>query len=246
MRTFGLIGYPLSHSFSENFFSEKFLKDGVRDAEYRLFPIDNIVKLPELLVSNPSLCGLNVTIPYKQTVFPFLDFVDEVAKEIGAVNCIDIQRANGKPYLRGYNTDAYGFEASLIPLLKPWHTRALVFGNGGAAKAVRFVLKKLNIDCTVISRQSGFMSYEDLDSSIMANHTLLINTTPLGMHPNIHGVPAIPYKLIGEKHLAYDLVYNPEQTQFLKNAQENGGSVKSGLEMLYLQAEKSWYIWNRE
>ena len=246
MRMFGLIGYPLSHSFSEKFFSDKFLEEGIRDVEYKLFPIEDISKLSDLVFLNKSLCGLNVTIPYKQAVFPFLDFVHETAKEIGAVNCIAIHRLDSKAYLRGYNTDAYGFEQSLIPLLKPRHTRALIFGNGGAAKAVMYVLGKLKIDYAVVSRQAGFMNYEDVDSSTLASHTLLINTTPLGMHPNIELAPEIPYEFISKNHLAYDLIYNPDKTQFLKNAEKKGAAIKNGLEMLHLQADKSWYIWNRE
>lgn len=246
MRTFGLIGFPLSHSFSAQFFSEKFQKESIDDAYYQLFPIENISKISGIIDSDPSLCGLNVTIPYKQSIMPLLDYVDPAAFEIGAVNCISINRKNREIQLMGYNTDVFGFEKSLLPMLKPWHSHALVFGNGGAAKAVTYVLRKLKIEYQLVSRQSNMMNYENIDSSILAKYTLLINTTPLGMHPNTESAPAIPYQFLTNKHLVYDLVYNPKETQFLRNAFEYGATTKNGLEMLYLQAEKSWYIWNGE
>ena len=246
MRKFGLIGFPLSHSFSKKFFSEKFEREQISDCEYELYPIENIHSLPLLLTDNKSLSGLNVTIPYKLEVLPFLNEIDEAARQIGAVNCISIKEEHGQRILSGHNTDAYGFEASLSPLLKPHHTKALVLGDGGAAKAVKYVLKRLNIPFLVVSRRSGTenISYSDVTSHLLQEYTLLINTTPLGMSPNLEGFPDIPYSALSEKHLAYDLVYNPEETLFLKKAASYGAGVKNGLEMLYLQAERSWHIWN--
>ena len=246
MRKFGLIGFPLSHSFSKKFFTEKFKREHISDCEYELFPIERIQSLPELLVKNESLSGLNVTIPYKLEVMPFLDKIDEAAGEIGAVNCIAIKRENRDRILSGHNTDAYGFEASLAPLLRPHHTKALVLGDGGAAKAVKYILNRLNIPFLVVSRRSEDenISYKDVTAHLLQEYTLLINTTPLGMSPNLDGCPDIPYSALSEKHLAYDLIYNPEETLFLKKSASYGAVVKNGLEMLYLQAERSWHIWN--
>lgn len=245
MRKFGLIGFPLSHSFSKKFFSEKFEREQISECEYELYPIENIHSLPELL-ARESLSGLNVTIPYKLEILPFLSTIDEAAEQIGAVNCVSIKLENGKQLLSGHNTDAYGFEASLSPLLKPHHTKALVLGDGGAAKAVKFVLNRLNIPFLVVSRRTGGqnISYSDVTSHLLQEYTILINTTPLGMTPILEGHPDIPYPALSAKHLAYDLVYNPEETVFLKKAALYGASVKNGLEMLYLQAERSWHIWN--
>ncbi len=246
MRKFGLIGFPLSHSFSKKFFSEKFLREEIEGCEYELYPIESTQSLPELLTANSTLFGLNVTIPHKLAVLPFLDEVDEAAKEIGAVNCISIARSEGKRTLKGYNTDAYGFEESLKPLLDTTHKKALVFGDGGAAKAVKYVLNKLGIPFLVVSRKSSnnTISYASVTNEVLEEYTILINTTPLGMSPNVGTYPEIPYNALSDKHLAYDLVYNPEETLFLQKARAHGAKIKSGLEMLYLQAERSWYIWN--
>ena len=246
MKTFGLIGFPLSHSFSARYFTEKFLREGIADCRFQLFPLEHIGGFSRLIDEQSSLCGLNVTIPYKQQIIPFLHTMDAAAAEIGAVNCIAFSRTHGMLRLKGYNTDAYGFESSLVPLLKPWHQQALIFGNGGAATAVKYVLQKLNISYRVVSRTPGDLTYGELDRSFMESHTLLINTTPLGMHPDTEKCPDIPYQYMGEKHLAYDLIYNPAETRFLHTAAARGSVIKNGLEMLYLQAEKSWYIWNRE
>ncbi|ETZ19511.1 shikimate dehydrogenase [Pedobacter sp. V48] len=247
MRKFGLIGFPLSHSFSKKFFTEKFLNENIPDCEYELFPIEHIELLPELISKNVELEGLNVTIPYKLAVLPFLNEVDEAAEQIGAVNCISIHRNNGKELLTGYNTDAYGFEESLKPMLNEHHKKALIFGDGGAAKAVKYVLNKLSIPFIVVTRSPTLDSilYDAVTSELLQDYTVLINTTPLGMSPNTETCPDIPYEALTERHLAYDLVYNPEETTFLAKSGTSGASVKNGLEMLYLQAERSWYIWNK-
>ena len=247
MKTYGLIGYPLSHSFSKKYFTEKFQNEGITDHQYELFPIADIKLLPDLLSENPSLCGLNVTIPHKVNVLCYLNEVDEAAEKIGAVNCIAIKKFEGENYLKGYNTDAYGFEESLKPLLKPQHTKALVFGDGGAAKAVKYVLEKLNIQYQVVVRTAvlGAILYSEITPDILASHQLLINTTPLGMTPNVDTFPEIDYSLLGAEYLAYDLVYNPLETAFLAKAAERGAAIKNGLEMLYKQAEKAWAIWNK-
>lgn len=247
MKTYGLIGYPLSHSFSKKYFTEKFHNEGITDHQYELFPIADIKSLPDLLSENPSLFGLNVTIPHKVNVLCYLNEVDEAAEKIGAVNCISIRSFEGESYLKGYNTDAYGFEESLKPLLGPQHNKALVFGDGGAAKAVKYVLEKLNIEYQVVVRKAtaGTILYSEITPEILAAHKLLINTTPLGMSPNVDTFPDIDYSLIGPGHLAYDLVYNPLETAFLVKAAAGGARTKNGLEMLHQQAEKAWAIWNK-
>lgn len=247
MKTYGLIGYPLSHSFSKKYFTEKFQNEGITDHQYELFPIADIKSLPDLLNDHPSLCGLNVTIPHKVNVLCYLNEVDEAAEKIGAVNCISIKYFEGETYLKGFNTDAYGFEESLKPLIRPQHNKALVFGDGGAAKAVKYVLEKLNIQYQVVVRTAapGAILYSEITPEILTSHQLLINTTPLGMSPNIDTFPEIDYSLVGPGHLAYDLVYNPLETAFLAKAAERGAAVKNGLEMLYKQAEKAWTIWNK-
>jgi len=246
MRKFGLIGYPLSHSFSKKFFTEKFRAEQISNCEYELYPIADIDLFSKLISEEPDLRGINVTIPYKLQVMSFLDEMDEASTEIGAVNCIAVERKNEGQWLKGYNTDAYGFEESLKPLLKSHHHKALVFGDGGAAKAVKYVLKKLGIPFLVVSRKHGQdgIGYEQVTPELLQEYTILINTTPLGMSPDTTSCPDIPYSALTDKHLAYDLVYNPAETTFLQKAQARGASVKNGMEMLYLQAERSWFIWN--
>lgn len=204
MNLYGLIGYPLSHSFSKKYFTEKFAGESIADAVYELFPIEQIELLPGVLAANPQLRGLNVTIPYKEQVLPYLTSLSPAVQEIGACNCIRIQGVA----LTGFNTDVIGFEQSLLPLLKTHHTRALVLGTGGAAKAVLWVLKRNNIQTQTVSRtgSGGALRYEDLDASVIAAHTLIINTTPLGMQPNVNSLPSLPYAAISERHLCYDLV----------------------------------------
>jgi shikimate dehydrogenase len=246
MRTFGLIGFPLSHSFSKKFFTEKFNNEKIAGCRYELFPLERIEQFVDLLSDQPSLHGVNVTIPYKVQVLPFLDEMDDAAKEIGAVNCIHVGRKNAERWIKGYNTDAYGFTESLKPLLKEHHKKALIFGDGGAAKAVKYVLKQLQIPYLVVTRNPApdTVLYSAVTEGILNEYQLLINTTPLGMSPNLDSCPLIPYQFVTDQHLAYDLVYNPEETKFLNLVKAQGGTIKNGLEMLYLQAERSWYIWN--
>lgn len=246
MKKFGLIGFPLSHSFSKKFFSGKFENEQIADCSYELFPIEKADEMMELIQKNPSLCGLNVTIPHKVNVIPFLSEIDNAAKEIGAVNCISISQNGDKPMLKGYNTDAYGFSESLKPLLEKHHQKALIFGDGGAAKAVKYVLNQLQIPYISVVRNPApnAILYSAISEEILREYTVLINTTPLGMSPNLDSYPPIPYQFLTAQHLAYDLVYNPEETEFLKKAKNQGAKIKNGLEMLYLQAERSWYIWN--
>lgn len=241
MRLFGLIGYPLSQSFSKKYFTEKFLNEGIADATYELFELENIQQFPSLLQKH-SLSGINVTIPYKQDVMAYLDELDEEAQAIGAVNCIKVE--NGK--LKGFNTDAPAFERSLKMLLQPFHNKALVLGTGGAAKAVIHVLKKLQIEYVSVSRtkNQGLLTYDELTREVMQDHLLVINCSPLGSYPKVDTAPQIPYQQLTEKHYLYDLVYNPPHTLFLLNGQERGAAIKNGYDMLVGQAELGWKIWN--
>lgn len=242
---YGLIGKKLGHSFSADFFNKKFEKEGI-DESYHLFPLESIEKFPELLDSYPDLKGLNVTIPYKQEVMRFLDEIDNDAEKIGAINVIKISNRGEEKYLKGYNSDYIGFLSSLQPLLTPEIKSGLILGTGGASKAVAYALKKLGIQITFVSRNPlpGQLSYEDLDEEIINRNLLIVNTTPLGMSPDISSYPPIPYHLLTDKHLCYDLVYNPLETEFLKRCKEKGAQVKNGLEMLYNQALAAWDIWN--
>ncbi len=250
MRQFGLIGYPLSHSFSQKFFTEKFLQENILNAKYDNFPIASIESFAGLWKENPNLEGLNVTIPYKKEVIPFLQHSSAVVQEINACNCI--RKFNNELY--GYNTDVIGFEKSLLPFLKPHHTHALILGTGGAAAAVQWVLQKLNIQFQVVSRKGNaieannemkaYLSYDQLAASVIESHTLIINTSPLGMYPNTNEAPPIAYEGITAQHHLYDLVYNPIETLFMKNGLAKGATVQNGLAMLHIQAEESWAIWN--
>jgi shikimate dehydrogenase len=246
MQLFGLIGYPLSHSFSKGYFSEKFQKENIDGCRYDNYPIEDISLLPGVIESNPQLIGLNVTIPYKEKVLTFLDNISDEAKEIGAVNTIRIHRQHKRITLSGYNTDVYGFSESLKPLLKPHHTSALILGTGGASKAVKFALNKLGIDFVQVSRNRSeeCLGYEDVTEDIIETHKIIVNTTPLGTFPKIEEYPSLPYQFLNPQHLLYDLVYNPGITAFLNHGLNHGCRIKNGLEMLHLQAEKSWEIWN--
>ncbi|MEE6186138.1 Shikimate dehydrogenase (NADP(+)) [Mycovorax composti] len=241
MRLFGLIGMPLAQSFSKKYFTEKFEKEGIADSMYELFPLEEIHQLSDLLLRHSNLEGLNVTIPYKEQVLPYLHAIDEEAKAIGACNCIKIK--DGK--LTGFNTDAPAFRESLLQQLQPHHNKALVLGTGGAAKAVVHVLRGLGIPFTYVSRSSGSgLVYEELSREIMEEYPLIINTTPLGSFPKVDTAPAIPYEYLTERHYLYDLVYNPAKTLFLQQGEERGATIKNGYEMLVGQAELSWKIWN--
>jgi shikimate dehydrogenase len=244
MRLFGLIGYPLSHSFSRKYFTQKFEKEALNDCRYDLFSIDSIDKLKNILDQHPDLCGLNITIPYKEQVLPFLDETDDIVKKIKACNCIRFN--NGK--LKGYNTDAEGFEQSLKKQLQSHHTKALILGTGGAAKAVVFVLQKLGIDFKYVSRKPSVndYSYQQLTPGVISEHTLIINTTPVGMYPAVAECPSIPYDALTHRHYLFDLLYNPEKTLFLQKGEEKGAIIKNGYEMLVMQAEESWKIWNEK
>lgn len=258
MKKFGLIGYPLGHSFSKKYFTEKFEREGLVDYVYESYPMENVSDVQQLIKSNPELCGLNITIPHKIGIMYYLDKITPEAKAIDAVNCIKIIKqkpvesfftgeiTSMKARLEGYNTDAYGFEMSLKPLLKKHHNKALILGSGGASRAVAYVLSKLNIDYKIVSRKSvrKQITYAQITKSMLVEYNLIINTTPLGMSPNIEDCPEIPYEFLTSKHLLYDLIYNPEVTEFMKRGADKGATVKNGEEMLHLQAEKAWEIWN--
>lgn len=239
MRKFGLVGYPLTHSFSRAYFTEIFEREGL-DAVYVNYPLEKIEDIRSLL-SDSELEGLNVTIPYKESVIPFLDDVSDAVKEIGACNCIRVQ--SGKTC--GFNTDVLGFQQTLERKLLPSHSRALVLGTGGAAKAVWYVLKQRNIPFLKVSRTAGEhqLTYESLTEELVADHRLIINTTPLGMYPNVDVCPNIPYEAITPAHYLYDLIYNPDQTEFLKRGTERGAITENGRDMLIIQANESRKIW---
>jgi len=243
MRRYGLIGYPLTHSFSQKYFTEKFEREGISGCVYVNFPIASIDELPAVL-ADPELCGLNVTIPYKEQVLAFLDERSPVVAAIGACNCIRIEGG----ILTGHNTDVVGFEQSLLPKLGSHHRRALVLGTGGAAKAVEYVLGRLGIAYRLVTRRpragTSDLGYEQVDAAVLRSHTLVVNTTPLGMYPKVDECPSLPYEAAGPEHYFFDLVYNPDRTLFLLKAGERGAVVENGHEMLLLQAEESWRIWN--
>ena len=246
MKKFGLIGFPLTHSFSQNFFSQKFEKEKI-NASYHLYPIEDISKILTLIHENKNLYGLNVTIPYKEAVIPFLNKLDDTAKEIKAVNVIKIEREEENIKLVGYNSDIIGFQDSLEPLLNKKHKKALILGTGGAAKGVAYVLKKLNIDFSFVSRnkKDKQFTYEDLNADIINEHLLIINASPLGTFPETKVCPNIPYQYINKNHLLYDLIYNPEKTLFLQKGEIAEAQIKNGLEMLHKQALAAWKIWNK-
>lgn len=247
MKRYGLLGYPLTHSFSKKYFTNKFEKENT-NSSYENFEIDDINKFEQVVKSNPDVVGFNVTIPYKQQIIPFIHELDEAAEQMQAVNTIYVIRDGDKVKLKGYNTDTYGFRNSLEPLLKEHHKKALILGNGGAAEAIKFVLRQLNIQYVSASRREKLeeneINYSDIDKTVINDHLLIINTTPLGTYPNEHTFPAIPYEYIGEDHLLFDLVYNPELTQFLAKGKANGASTINGYKMLIGQAEKAYEIWN--
>lgn len=244
---YGLVGFPLGHSFSRNFFTRKFGEEGI-NAEYRNFEMPNITAFKDIIRSNPALRGLNVTIPYKQAVIPYLDELDAVAARVGAVNVVRIDRgADGSVRLKGFNSDIIGFVGSISPLLAGGsHTKALVLGTGGASRAVMAGLESLGITGTLVSRTArpGVATYADLDAAMMASHSVVVNTTPLGMYPKVDTCPDIPYGMLTESHVCYDLVYNPEVTLFMQRSAANGAMVKNGHEMLRLQALASWEMWH--
>lgn len=243
-RHFGLIGKNISYSFSKKYFTDKFVLGNLDDASYENFDLQSIEEFPSIIANNPDLKGLNVTIPYKETVIPYLNKLSKNAAQIGAVNVI---RFTKKGKLKGYNSDYYGFMKSLEPLLQPHHKKALILGTGGAAKAVAFALDQLGILYTFVTREEkeGMIDYDRINATTFDNHQIIINCTPIGTVPNIKEFPPIPYTFFTEKHIAFDLIYNPEETQFLKKAKKKGAVTKNGYEMLVFQAEKAWKIWNK-
>ena len=244
-KLYGLIGFPLGHSFSQQYFNTKFEAEGI-NAQYRNFELPDIGDLMELIAEYPDLSGLNVTIPYKQAVIPYMDEMNPVAREVGAVNVIKFTRKGNDLRLTGYNTDVIGFTDSIAPMLGEGHTKGLVLGSGGASRAVVYSLRQLGVEPQVVSRtlRPGVITYGDLTPEVMTTHTVIVNTTPLGMYPNVDECPDIPYDLLTPQHLCYDLLYNPDETLFMKRAAEHGAKTKNGLEMLMLQAFASWDIWN--
>ncbi len=242
MPQYGLIGYPLSHSFSKVYFTKKFHEEGLTNCRYDLFPIASLAEWGDLLTEHPHLQGLNVTIPYKEAVIPLLDDVSETAAAIGAVNTICIVEGR----LKGFNTDAFGFELSLKNEWKTPIRGALILGTGGASKAVQYVLTKMGIPFLLVSRkvEKGDLTYADLGKKELRSFPLIVNTTPLGMHPATEEAPDIPYRYLSAENMLYDLIYNPKKTVFLKNGISRHCKVKNGMEMLYLQAERSWALWN--
>jgi shikimate dehydrogenase len=243
-RLYGLIGKNISYSFSKKYFTDKFVLGSLDDCFYENFDIETVEEFSKIIAENPDLKGLNVTIPYKESVIPYLNKLSQNAAQIDAVNVI---RFTKKGKLKGYNSDYYGFMKSLEPLLQPHHKKALILGTGGAAKAVSFALDQLGILYTFVTREEkeGMINYDRINATTFDNHQIIINCTPIGTTPNNKEFPPIPYNFFTYKHIAFDLIYNPEETQFLKKAKKKGAVTKNGHEMLVLQAEKAWKIWNK-
>ncbi|MBK7884130.1 MAG: shikimate dehydrogenase [Chitinophagaceae bacterium] len=246
MELYGLIGYPLTHSFSKQYFTEKFIRENLSDCVYKTFAIESITEFPAIMAQNSGLKGLSVTIPYKEQVLPYVTELSEEVKYIGATNSIKISGNK----LTAYNTDIVGFELSFLPLLKPHHKKALVLGTGGASKAVQYVLKKLNISFIIVSRNENFdrgiISYESISKEIINEYNIIINCTPAGMHPDKNTFPDIPYHLLNTNHYLFDLIYKPAKTIFLQKGEQAGATIKNGYDMLIAQAEASWKIWNEK
>ena len=245
MDKYGLIGYPLGHSFSISYFNEKFKNEGI-DAVYENYEIPTIEQLPEVLDTNPELRGLNVTIPYKEKVISYLDSLSPEASEIGAVNVIKIEHKGKKTVLKGYNSDVIGFTRSIEPLLEPYHKKALILGTGGASKAIEFGLRSLKLETLKVSRtgKDGAISYTDITPEMMKEYNVIVNCTPCGMFPHADECPDLPYNAMDNHTLLYDLIYNPDETLFLTKGKKQGAIIKNGLEMLLLQAFASWEFWN--
>ena len=247
MTTYGLIGFPLGHSFSAAYFTRKFQEEEIA-AEYNNYPMQSVDDVRTFVSDTPQLQGFNVTIPHKESVLPHLDELSIAAQQIGAVNVVKVERKNNRIRLLGYNTDFIGFRDSLRPLLTERVHKALVLGTGGASKAVTYALRSMDIEPQLVSRtrRKDILSYEDLDREIIKNHPLIVNCTPLGTFPNIEGAPPIPYEHLTAENILYDLVYNPSETRFMILGKQQGAVVKNGLEMLHLQAQAAWKIWNAD
>lgn len=247
MDTYGLLGYPLGHSFSRRFFLSKFEAENI-EAAFENFELETAQEMLDVIKSRPDLKGFAITIPHKESILPFLDQCDKAIDHIGAVNCVKIKRDGENFSLKGYNTDVIGFEKSFMEFYKPEYKNALILGTGGASKAVAYVMHKLGIKYEVVSRRKTLttLCYEDISAEKMKDVQVVINTTPLGMYPKVDNCPQLPYEAINDSHYFYDLVYNPEETLFLKNAKEQGAAVKAGLDMLELQAEENWLIWSTD
>ena len=245
MKTYGLIGYPLGHSFSRGYFTDYFGREGI-EAEYKNFELPSIEQLAQVLQTEPTLQGFNVTIPYKQQVFSYLSELSEAAQTIGAVNVVKVMRRDEGLYLKGYNTDYIGFTDSIRPYLKPHHTHALILGTGGASKAVGYALRKLGLKTQYVSRtaREGIIAYDELTPELMAQYTVIVNTTPLGMHPKVDECPPLDYAQLTPQHLLYDVVYNPAKTLFLQRGEASGAAICNGMDMLIGQAKAAWKIWN--
>ncbi len=248
MKTYGVIGYPLEHSYSPEFFTDKFRKEKIEGVKYEAFPLRDISEFPELLKKFPEIRGLNVTIPFKESVIKFLDELDPDAERTGAVNTICIDHMSSGTQLTGYNTDIYGFKIHIQKIIQSANIKALIIGSGGASKAVKFVLDSLRIESKTVSRNpsgNNQISYEEITSELLASHQLIVNTTPLGMFPDASGYPQIPYQYLNPDNILYDLVYNPARTNFLKFGENIGAKTFNGESMFVLQAERSWEIWNK-
>lgn len=245
MDKYGLIGFPLGHSFSIGYFNEKFENEGI-DAVYENFEISDIENLQEIIDTNPNLRGLNVTIPYKEKVIEYLDHVSPVAREIGAVNVIKVEHKGRKTILSGYNSDCIGFKQSIEPMLERWHKKALILGTGGASKAINYSLKSLGLETLFVSRtpREGVITYQDITPELIKEYNVIVNCTPVGMYPHIDQCPPLPYEAMDSHTILYDLIYNPDETLFISNGKDYGANVKNGLEMLLLQAFASWRFWN--
>lgn len=244
MKQYGLIGFPLAQSFSKKYFSAKFAHENI-DASYELYELSDIAEFVALK-DTANLCGLNVTIPYKEKVMQYLDEIDEIAAEIGAVNVVKFIHTGDKVMLKGFNSDGVGFQQSLEPFLKPFHQKALILGTGGASKAIDYILRKLNIETTFVSRTAkpGMLTYEMLTEEVLSDNLVIVNASPVGTFPNIDACPNIPYQFLSDKHLLFDVVYNPAETLFLKNGKERGAAILNGENMLVVQADVAWQIWN--
>jgi len=244
MKSFGLIGFPLGHSFSKKYFDNKFIKESIPNCTFELFPMEDLSSFITLKESNSTLSGLAVTIPFKEQIIPYLDSLDNVASAVGAVNCIKINQ--GK-YI-GYNTDVIGFELSFVPFRETHQTKALILGSGGVSKAVQYVFKKIGIEYAIVGRkellQENIISYSAIDASMIQSHQVIINCTPIGSYPFQEEKPLLPYEYISKHHLLFDMGYNPDNSLFLQEGQKVGAVTKNGLDMLMIQAEENWKIWN--